>query len=477
VAARDRSAVPFREETMSAPAVARPAIDSAVPATATLVQQALAYRFEALPADVVELAKQCLIDFFAVSLGAWDDPLVNILVEEAQEEGGKPLATVIGRSLKVGRLQAALINGAMSHALDYDDVNMAMSGHPTVTFTPALLAGAEGTGVSGRRFIEAFIAGYETVCRVGTLVQPSHYRTGFHATATVGVFGATAAVARLLGLDAERAQLAMGIAGTQAAGLKSLFGTMCKPLHAGMAAKTGLSAARMASRGFTARPDILECAQGFAATHAQDFNLDKAVGEPSRGFHIRNNLFKYHAACYLTHAPMECGKFLRLNHPIDPQEVRRIRLKVDRDSDKVCNIQKPATGLEAKFSLKLTTAFALAGVDTAAMDSYSAANANDPRLVALRDKVEVDLQPDWPGTRAELTLELADGRTLAAEYDAGVPESDVRAQGDKIRAKFRALAAPILGEAAAAKLLADLDRLESLPSIDPLLAHTPLRPR
>ena len=159
---------------MSAPAVARPATDSAVPATATLVQQALAYRFDALPADVVELARQCLIDFFAVSLGAWDDPLVNILVEEAQEEGGKPLATVIGRNHRVGRLQAALINGAMSHALDYDDVNMAMTGHPTVTFTPALLAGAEGAGVSGKRFIEAFIAGYETVCRVGTLVQPSH---------------------------------------------------------------------------------------------------------------------------------------------------------------------------------------------------------------------------------------------------------------------------------------------------------------
>ena len=451
-------------------AIARPAPGATPPPTAMLAQQALAYDFDSLPADVVELARQCLLDWFAVTLAAWDDPLVRILVADAEEEGGKPQATLVGRGTRVARLQAALINGAASHALDYDDVNLWMTGHPTVTFTPALLAQAEGNRVSGRAFIEAFVAGYETAGRVGWLMQPSHYRTGFHATATLGAFASAAACARLLGLDAERAAMAFGIAGTQAAGLKSVFGTMCKPLHAGMAARAGLAAARWAAKGFTSRGDILECAQGFAATHGQDFNVEKALGPAPQGFHIRNNLFKYHAACYLTHAPIECVKQLRLNHAILPEDVRAITLKIDRDTDKVCNIQQPTSGLEAKFSLKLTTAFALAGIDTAAMESYSDANVHNPRLTRLRDKVEVDFQTDWPNTQAEVTVELTNGRHFEARYDSGVPESDVKQQGDKIVAKYRALATPVLGEAKAEALLGIVQRLESLDSIDGLLA-------
>jgi 2-methylcitrate dehydratase PrpD len=453
------------------PAVARPVTDATPPPTAALARQALAYRFDSLPEDVVELAKQCLLDWFAVTLAAWDDPLVRILVADADEEGGRPHATLVGRGGKLARLQAALINGAASHALDYDDVNMSMNGHPTVTFTPALLAQAEGNRITGRAFIEAFVAGYETAGRVGALVQPSHYAQGFHATATIGALASAAACARLLGLDAARTATALGIAGTQAAGLKSVFGTMCKPLHAGMAARAGLAAARWAQKGFTSRGDILECAQGFAATHSRDFKPDKALGPAPQGFHIRNNLFKYHAACYLTHAPIECVKALRLNHAIVPEQVRRVSLRIDRETDKVCNIQKPTSGLEAKFSLKLTTAFALAGIDTAAMQSYSAANANDPALAALRDTVEVDFQTDWPHTLAEMNVELTDGRRLEARYDSGVPEKDVALQGDKVAAKYRALATPVLGAAKAEALLAAVRRLESLDSIDGLLAN------
>ncbi|TXL79513.1 MmgE/PrpD family protein [Vineibacter terrae] len=457
---------------MSGPAATARSATPMTPPTATLAQQALGYDFDGLPADVVTLAKQCLLDWLAVTLAAWDDPLVGILVSDAEEEGGNPHATLIGRGRRVARAQAALINGAASHALDYDDVNMWMSGHPTVTFTPALLAQAEGRQVSGRAFIEAFVSGYETASRVGWLVQPSHYARGFHATATIGAFAAAAACGRLLRLDAATMATAFGIAGTQAAGLKSVFGTMCKPLHAGLAARAGLQAARWAARGFTSRGDILECAQGFAATHSQDFNADKALGPAPQGFHIRNNLFKYHAACYLTHAPIECVKQLRLNHAIQPQDVRAITLKIDQETDKVCNIQQPASGLEAKFSLKLTTAFALAGIDTAAMSSYSAANANDPRLARLRDKVAIDFQNGWPHTLAEVRVELANGRHVEARFDSGVPEGDVARQGDKLVAKYRALATPVLGEAKAEALLELVQRLETLDSIDPLLSAT-----
>src|SRR5262245_51948231 len=194
-------------------------------------------------------------------------------------------------------LSAALVNGGMGHALDYDDVNMAMPGHPSVAILPGLLALAEFRHSSGREVVTAFVAGYETACRIGAALQPGHYNLGFHSTGTVGSFGAAAACARLRGLDAEATAVALGIAGTQAAGLKSQFGTMCKPFHAGKAAQNGLLAARLAARGFSGRGDIVECVQGFALTHGPDFVPEASLAAPEAGFHVLANLFKYHSAC------------------------------------------------------------------------------------------------------------------------------------------------------------------------------------
>src|SRR6516162_10699021 len=210
------------------------------------------------------------------------------------------------------------------------NVNLAMTGHPSVVLLSALLALAEERGSPGRDVLAAFVAGYELQCRLGLLLAPGHYNVlGFHATATLGSFGAAAACAHLLGLDAERFATALGIAGTQAAGLKSMFGTMCKPLHAGKAAYHGLLAARLAQRGFTSRGDVVECAQGFARTHSPDFNPADALADPPGGFHIRNNLFKYHAACYMTHAPIEAARKLREQHALTPDRIARIHLSLD----------------------------------------------------------------------------------------------------------------------------------------------------
>src|ERR1700730_17629243 len=165
-------------------------------------------------------------------------------------------------------------------------------------------------------------------------MRPGHYTRGFHATGTVGAFGAAAACAHLLGLDAEATARALGIAGTQSAGLKSQFGTMCKPFHAGKAAQNGLLAARLAARGFSSRGDLVECAQGFAATHAPDFVAEKALAEPKRGFHIFNNLFKYHAACYMTHAPIECGRQVREQLGAAPGDIATIALTLHRATDR-----------------------------------------------------------------------------------------------------------------------------------------------
>jgi 2-methylcitrate dehydratase PrpD len=439
--------------------------------TAELSRQAAATRYDELPEDVRALARQCVLDWLAVTLAGSREELSRILVDEAIDQGGKPIASLIGYDIKVPTQQAALVNGSSSHALDYDDVNLTMGGHPTVPIVASLLALAEARGSTGRDFIAAFVAGYEMICRTGTLVAPGHYTRGFHATATVGSLGAAAACAHLLGLDADETAVALGIAGTQAAGLKSMFGTMCKPLHAGKAAQNGLIGATLAARGFTSRSDVLECPQGFAATLSPDFHPARALAAPPHGYYLRDNLFKYHAACYLTHAPIECGRKIRAEHGTEPAAIREVVLRVDAGASKVCHILAPRNGLEAKFSLRLAAALALSGVDTARLDTFSEAVATDPAIVALRDKVSVDFQPGFPHAAAEMRVTIADGRTLEARHDAGVPATDAAAQGARIIAKFHSLAAPVIGARRAEDLAGAVTGLDTLGSLTELTRH------
>ena len=420
--------------------------------TRALAERAIALRYDELPAPVRELAGQCILDYLGVALAAAQDPLVQILLDEMVEAGGSPQSSIIGHSARLPMLSAALVNGSAAHALDYDDVNMAMPGHPSVAILPGLLALAELKGSSGREVVTAFVAGYETACRIGAALQPGHYNFGFHSTGTVGTFGAAAACAWLLGLDAEAAATALGIAGTQAAGLKSQFGTMCKPFHAGKAAQNGLLAARLAQSGFSSRTDIVECSQGFALTHGPDFVPNAALATPAAGFHLLANLFKYHAACYFTHAPIEGARRLRVEHRLTPDMIAGIALRLDTSCDRVCNIPVPVDGLQSKFSLRQTVAMALAGVDTASLGAHSAENARDPGLIRLRDRVRFDWQNNWPQTLCELELELVDGRCLTARHDAGVPAADIAEQGARLAAKFDGLVAPVLGAPRAREL-------------------------
>lgn len=448
-------------------------IGSGTSLTRVLAERAVAVTYDALPEDVRELARQCVLDYIGVGLAGADDELVRILLDEAQEAGGAKQAAVIGHGARLPVLAAALINGAVAHALDYDDVNMAMPGHPSVAILPALLALAEEKKASGKAVIAAFVAGYETCCRIGMTLRPGHYNRGFHATGTVGAFGAAAACAHLLGLDVEATARALGIAGTQSAGLKSQFGTMCKPFHAGKAAQNGLLAARLAARGFSSRPDIVECTQGFAATHSPDFVAEKALAEPKRGYHIFNNLFKYHAACYMTHAPIECGRQLR-EQGIAPAEIAAINLRLHHATDRVCNISAPTDGLESKFSLRQTVAMALSGVDTASLGAYSVTNATDPSLMALRERVNFDFREDFPEAGAEIDIALKDGRKFSATFDAGIPMADVAAQARRLAEKFDALVTPIVGAARASELretVAGLDAISDVGALARLAAR------
>ncbi len=437
--------------------------------TRALAMRAVETHYDMLPADVRRVARQCVLDFFAVTLAGASEPLVRILLDDSLAEGGAASATVIGHTERLPPLAATLVNGAASHALDYDDVNLAMPGHPTVALLPGLLALAEQKRSTGRALIEAFVAGYETQCRIGASLKPGHYNLGFHATGTIGSFGAAAACARLLSLDASGVACALGIAGTQAAGLKAMFGTMCKPFHAGKASESGLRAARLAGRGFTTREDVLECVQGFAGTHGPDFAPTTALAEPPHGFYIRSNLFKYHAACYLTHASIENAAQLRRQHGIRLGDVERITIRMDRSCDRVCNIPEPRDGLQTKFSVRHAAVMALAGVDTAGLAVYNETTATDPRLIAARQRVTIDFQEGWPEALSELVVELRDGRRLETRHDAGAPAADLDAQETKLIAKFDALVAPILGSERGARLRGLIFRLDEVGDLAELL--------
>ena len=247
------------------------------PISMTAAIAAFACGTRAPPASALAVLKLSLLDWSAVSLAGKDEPVSSIVRAMVQDEAGRGEASIIGLAGLYPARAAALANGTISHALDYDDTHFSYVGHPSVVIFPAALAVAEKTGASGEAFMAAALIGMEAACRIGAWLGTGHYQHGFHQTATSGAFGATVAAGRLLGLDEERMRHALGIVATRASGLKSQFGTMGKPFNAGIAASNGVEAALLAKAGFVSRPDGLECAQGFAETHAAEGKDRKSV--------------------------------------------------------------------------------------------------------------------------------------------------------------------------------------------------------
>ncbi|MCG8651337.1 MAG: MmgE/PrpD family protein, partial [Pirellulales bacterium] len=410
------------------------ALQSDIGLTQTIADVAASASWDAVPPESRRAARHAVLDWFGVTLAGLDEPLAHILRETYADGRG---SSIVGTNLSAAPKDAALINGATSHALDFDDVNIV--GHPTAPILPAVLAVAEAEGKSGADALLAYVAGYEAASLIAAQAMPSHYVRGFHSTATLGSFGAAAATARLLDLDAATTAMALGLAGTQAAGLKSMFGTMAKPFHAGKAAANGVMAAELAARGFEARADVLEVDQGFFST--QTDAEASPVGDYVFGSHVRQNLYKYHAACYLTHSMMEALSGLKRDRGFKADDVERVAIHVPKTHLGVCNIEEPRTGLETKFSLRHCAAFVLNGSDTASIRTYSDDAAQDPTLVELRRRVSVigDL---GPGTHARVAVSLASGESLDAGCDVGVPAKDLDREEAALRAKFESLTAP-----------------------------------
>jgi 2-methylcitrate dehydratase PrpD len=419
-----------------------------------------------LPAEALAVARHCLLDWLGCALAGTREPLSAILRDEIGGTAGE--ASLIGGGRAAAR-DAALVNGAAGHALDFDDTHTGMGGHPTAPVLPAALALAESRGATGAALLAAFVAGLEVECRLGLYMGAEHYRLGWHSTGTLGTVGAAAAAAHLLELDETRWRQALGIAATQAAGLKASFGTMAKPLHAGNAARNGLFAAQIAARGFVGAPDAIDAPQGLAAAAANGrADAEKLHGAGDR-FLIIDTLFKYHAACYLTHAGINAASSLR--GAIEPAVIESVELRVNPSLLSVCAIPEPRTGLELKFSLRGTTAMALLGVETADLASFSDAQARDAALARLRDRVRLVTDPSLASTRAIVSV-AGQGEQRRAEYDSGLPERDLGRQWQRLLAKFRGLATPIIGARAAEHVIATVATIEQADSLKELLALT-----
>ncbi len=435
--------------------------------TIKLAERVANSEFASIPATTREVSKQALLDYIGVTVAGMEEPLARILREEVQEQGGHPQATVFATGEKVSVQQAALVNGSAGHAHDYDDVQMAMSGHPTVPVAPVVLALAEHHGKSGAEVITAFSTGVDAECIIGRYAGPAHYQKGWHSTGTMGSFGAAAAAARMLELDTETTARALGIAGTQAAGLKSQFGTMCKPLHAGHAAQTGTHSAALAQKGFSSRDDILETSQGFMDTQSETADPERfeiALAEPG---YAQGICFKYHAACYMTHSAIEATLNLCERNAFDPNQIKAITIEVDEGHFKVCNIAEPQSGLEAKFSLRFTVAMALAGVDTSSIDIFTDELTQDPQLVGFRDLITVKAH-DGRNPDTIVTIETENGDTFTEACNVGIPMTDLDAQWDKLIRKFRALVEPRLGQERADAIITICRQLEDQDDLSPL---------
>lgn len=385
---------------------------------------------------VMELS---VMDWAACAIAGRNEPVAKAVRALVADEGGRAEATVIGARPAPARA-AALVNGTVSHALDYDDTHFAHIGHPSVAVLPAALAAGQRAGASLDEIVTAALVGAEASVRFGVWLGRDHYQTGFHQTATAGAFGATIAAARLLGLGKAEVEMALGLVSTRASGLKSQFGTMGKPFNAGIAASNGVEAALLASRGFVSNPSGVAGVQGFGPTHAGagDHAAFDGMGSVWQFAGVSH---KFHACCHGLHAMLEALGSLELSDA----PVERVHVVTHPRWDRVCNIPSPITGLEAKFSYRLTAAMALSGVSTAALSSFSAATAADTYLCAIRDRVHVSFDPDMPESASVVEV-VSGGQSLSARHDLMDPIS-LEARSKRLARKAEALLGKDLAEA------------------------------
>lgn len=440
----------------------------AVTLTKTLCGHLAAAQFGDLTPAAAREARRGVLDWTGCALAGSVHSTITKLLDVLQETSGRPQATVFGRRLRLGLLDAPLANGQMGHLLDYDDTHMGgVVLHTSSPVLAALFALAERSRVSGADLMLAYAVGFEAGVRSGR-TGPGHHKGGWHLTGTLGSIAAGVAGGKLLKLDRQRLTYAMGIAATQAAGMQQNRGTMCKSFHAGKAAANGVLAALLAERGFDSSQEIIEGKKGFARIYSDIAAPEQLTAGLGRGWVIETNGHKPYACGVVLHPLIDAVIAIRNRDKIDPATVGEIRLRVHPLVLSITGIVEPATGLQSKFSTLHSAAVAL--LDGAAgVAQYSDAKAADSSVAALRRKVKPVADETLRTDEAYAEIMAGDTRhAVHIEHASGTADNPM--SDAAIEAKFLANATPVIGAERAGRAGAFIRSLEKQSDIRELIA-------
>ncbi len=423
-----------------------------------------------VPQPVLHQAKRCLVDWLGVALIGSVEEGSQILSRVSAQLAPGGDGTVLGQQVRLAYPFAALVNGFQSHVLDYDSTYNPgrTTVHGNAPVWPAVFATAEWIHSSGQEALIAFILGWESQVRIARAAGRAHYDIGWHVTGTVGHFGASSAAARLMRLDAAQVVHALGTAGTQASGLKQVYGSMGKAFHPGKAAMDGLLAAALAREGFTSTESILEGKLGFwnvLSTGSEPTFATDGLGET---WELLNDGFKAYACGSLMHPTIDAVIAMRLEHDVSPNDVESIEPHVHPYLSWVMAKEAPKTGLDGKFSSYHCAAVAM--VDGAAgINQFTDERVNAPEVIAMRERVNFSYEETLSKDTATVTLRLRDGRTLThtTDHNKGTPGNPM--SDDELSAKFTDLASTVLGSARSSQILDQLWRIDELNDITDLV--------
>jgi 2-methylcitrate dehydratase PrpD len=446
-----------------------------------LAERIVRFRYENLPGEAIREAKRAILDTLGVALAGCSEPAVTLVRKVLAVEFTRGDSVVFGSQQRTGCLNAALINGTAAHALDFDDVSDAMGGHPTAPILAALLALGDRTGASGKQVLSAFIAGFETEIRIAKAVNFHHYVKGWHPTATLGVFGASAACARLLELDAQQIGAALSLSASMAAGLKANFGTMTKPLHVGNTARAGLLSALLAEQGFSASSEAFEHKQGF---------LNVFNGE---GTYEENKIFdgwadpleivdpgvviKRYPCCASTHVAIDALINVICEHEIAPEQVATIEVWIHERRLEHTNRPDPQTSMAAKFSLQYCLVRALMHKDVV-LGHFEGQAFLDSRCRDIMQKVKAAPYSDEQfhpenAYGAEVKLTLCDGKRHSGKLDESLGASKRHPlPTGALERKFENCAAKILPPEQTLEIRNVVDQLECMSNVRDLTSLT-----
>lgn len=431
-----------------------------------------------LPQSVVDKARGLATDFLGVAMRGSSEPAVRIMLETLAPEGFRPEATIIGTTGKTTALWAALVNGVAGHALDFDDTSQIMYGHPTVPVLPAALAVAEMQGRGGSDLLVAYVVGVEVATKLAYGMNPAHYKLGWHSTCTLGTMGATAAAAKLLGLEGEKLLWALALGASQAGGLQQNFGTMGKPFHAGKAAQNGLMAALLAQRGFTGDEAILDAPLGFfrvftGGRTADEQMIVEKLGNPFE-IDYPGVIIKKHPSCAFTHPPIDAALEITSEPGFHMDDVERVTGVIHRLANQILIHKQPRTGLEAKFSLEGSLALAFCDRKLTE-DSFTEQSLDRPEIRFLLDRIEREVLTDEAEEPsdfgpAEVKVKFNSGREASAKVTKarGTPANPMSEQ--ELAEKYLNCCSPALSAGQIEKSLALLGKLEQLPELSSLMA-------